>query len=90
LSTVIGVAVILALLLISCIACIIKKNINSANNKIEVTGTAQPAPEHELASDGFSGDIDQGAHTDEDQKHRVQVICDGEKVNKDNKDEESL
>jgi len=71
LYTVIGVAVILALLLISCVVCIIKKNKNSSNNKIEVTGAAQAAPEHELASDEFSGDVDQGAHTDEDQKHRV-------------------
>ena len=90
LHVVIGVAVFLALLLISCIACIIRKNKMTSNNKIEVAGTAQAAPEHELASDEFSNDVDQGAHTDEEQKQKVQVICDNEKQNKNMKDEESL
>ena len=55
---VIGVAAFVAILLITCIVCLVKKCRNS-NNKIEVTGTVQAAaPQHELASGDFSAEED--------------------------------
>lgn len=80
----------MVVLLLVCFCLIAKKNKNMTN-KIENTANGQAAPGMEMASNEFSlEDVDQAGQTDEEgSKQKIQVIGDGEKVNKD-KDEESL